>query len=126
MAEGGNYLLIQNSSTAPIYCRHQLTTDMTSVERRELSILKTLDYVSKFMRNGLNGYIGKYNISPQFLKLLTMTIQAQIIFLVKNGTVNDIKVLSIAQAEESGDTIEVGLNVLVKYPVNYIKIDLQF
>lgn len=126
MAEGGNYLLIQTSETAPIYCRHQLTTDMTSVERRELSILKTLDFVAKFLRNGLSGYIGRYNISPQFMKLLTMTIQAQILYLVKNGHVNDIKILSIAQAEEAADTIEVSLNVLVKYPVNYIKIDLQF
>ena len=126
MAEGGNYLLIQTSSTAPIYCRHQLTTDMTSVERRELSILKTLDFIAKFMRNGLSGYIGRYNISPQFLKLLTMSLQAQIIYLVKNGHVNDIKILNIAQAEEAADTVEVSLNVLVKYPVNYIKIDLQF
>jgi len=126
MAEGGNYILVQASSTAPIYCRHQLTTDMTSVERRELSILKTLDFVAKFMRNGLNGYIGRYNISPAFIKLLGMTLQAQIIYLVKNGHVNDIKVLSIAQATEALDTIEVSLNVAVKYPVNYIKIDLQF
>jgi hypothetical protein len=126
MAEGGNYLLVQSSETAPIYCRHQLTTDMTSVERRELSILKTLDFVAKFMRNGLSGYIGRYNISPQFLKLLTMTLQAQILYLVKNGHVNDIKILNIVQAEEAADTIEVSLDVLVKYPVNYIKIELQF
>jgi len=126
MAEGGNYLLIQTSSTAPIYCRHQLTTDMTSVERRELSILKTLDFVSKFLRNGLSGYIGRYNISTQFLKLLTMTLQAQILYLVKNGHVNDIKILKVEQSAEAADTIEVTLNVLVKYPVNYIKIDLQF
>jgi hypothetical protein len=126
MAEGGNYLLIQSSATAPIYCRHQLTTDMTSVERRELNILKTLDFVAKFFRNGLSGYIGRYNISPQFMKLLTMTIQAQILYLVKNGHVNDIKILNIVQAEEAADTVEVSLNVLVKYPVNYIKIDLQF
>jgi len=126
MAEGGNYLLIQTSSTAPIYCRHQLTTDMTSVERRELSILKTLDFVAKFLRNGLSGYIGRYNISPQFLKLLNMTLQAQILYLIKNGHVNDIKILNIQVAEEAADTIEVSLNVLVKYPVNYIKIDLQF
>jgi hypothetical protein len=126
MAEGGNYLLIQTSSTAPIYCRHQLTTDMTSVERRELSILKTLDFIAKFMRNGLSGYIGRYNISPQFLKLLTMSLQAQILYLIKNGHVNDIKILKIEQAEEAPDTIEISLNVLVKYPVNYIKIELQF
>lgn len=126
MAEGGNYLLVQTSATAPIYCRHQLTTDMTSVERRELSILKTLDFIAKFLRNGLNGYIGRYNISPQFLKLLNMSLQAQILYLIKNGHVNDIKILDISVAEEAADTIEVSLNVLVKYPVNYIKIDLQF
>jgi hypothetical protein len=55
-----------------------------------------------------------------------MSLQAQIIYLVKNGHVNDIKILKIEQAEEAPDTVEVSLNVLVKYPVNYIKIDLQF
>jgi hypothetical protein len=126
MAEGGNYILVQKSPSSPIYCRHQLTTDMTSVERRELSILKSLDYVAKFIRSGLEGYIGKNNISANFIKLLNMTVQAQILFLVREEKIIDIKVVSIEQDEANPDTINVVLNVLVKYPVNYIKITLQF
>jgi hypothetical protein len=122
MAEGGNYILVQKSPSSPIYCRHQLTTDMTSVERRELSILKSLDYVAKFIRSGLEGYIGKNNISANFIKLLNMTVQAQILFLVREEKIIDIKVVSIEQDEANPDTINVVLNVLVKYPVNYIKI----
>jgi hypothetical protein len=126
MAEGGNYIVVQNSLTSPVYCRHQLTTDMTSVERRELNILTTLDFVAKFIRNGVQGYIGRYNITPAFLKLLTMTIQAQILYLTREGIVNDMKLLELKQDPAAADTILVTLDVGVKYPVNYIKITLQF
>jgi hypothetical protein len=126
MAEGGTYILVQNSEAAPIYCRHQLTTDMTSVENRELSILKSLDYVAKFLRNGLNGYIGKYNISTNFLKLLNMTLQAQILYLVREGVVRDIRVVKVEQDEAQKDSVTIILDVDVKYPANYIRITLQY
>lgn len=126
MAEGGTYILTQSSAAAPIYCRHQLTTDVTSIERQELSILKALDFTSKFIRNGLTGYIGKYNIDDNFLSLLNMTLQSQIIFLVRLGAVRDITVVSMAQSETQPDSVDVVLDVLVKYPVNYIRITLQF
>ncbi len=126
MAEGGNYLMVQNSVFGPVYSRHQLTTDMTSVERRELSILKSLDFVAKFIRTGTSPYIGRYNITPQFMKLLNMVLQAQALYLVREGYVNDLKILKVEQDATQMDTILVVLSVAVKYPVNYIKITLQF
>lgn len=126
IAEGGNMIFYQTTDAAPVTCRHQLTTDMTSVERREINILKTLDYVAKFVRNGLVGYIGRYNITPQFLKLLKMTVQAQALFLVREGRLNDMKISQLIQDEIQKDTILLTFEVEVKYPVNYIKITLQF
>lgn len=126
IAEGGNYIMVQPSAASAIVCRHQLSTDMTSVERRELNITKTLDFVAKFIRNGISGYIGRYNITPAFLTMLTTTLNAQAIFLKRSGYVNDLKVLKVEQDPIQKDVVLVDLSVLPQYPVNYIKINLIF
>jgi len=126
MAEGGTYIMTQDTPSGPIYSRHQMSTDVTSVAKRELSITKALDYTAKFIRKGLKPYIGVNVISPAFLKLLQSVLVSQGLFLVRDGILNDFKVSAVAQDGASKDTINVEINVLVKYPVNYIKIKLVF
>ena len=126
IAEGGNYIMVQPTAASPIVCRHQLSTNMTSVETRELNITKSIDFVAKFIRNGISGYIGRYNITPSFLALLTTTLNAQATYLVRAGYINDMKVLKVIQDPIQKDVVLVDLSVLPKYPVNYIKINLIF
>ena len=126
MAEGGTYIMTQDTPSGPIFSRHQMSTDVTSVAKRELSITKALDFTAKFIRKGLKPYIGVNVISPAFLKLLQSVLVSQGLFLVRDGVLNDFKVTSVAQDGSSKDTINVEINVLVKYPVNYIKIKLVF
>ena len=103
-----------------------MSTDVTSVAYRELSVTKSLDYTAKFIRSGLQPYIGVNVVSPEFLKLLNSVLVSQGLFLVRDGVLNDFKVSSVAQDQASKDTINVEVVVLVKYPVNYIKIKLVF
>ena len=126
LAGGGNYVMWQANSAAPIVTRHQLSTDRSSVERQELSITKSLDFVSKFVRDGVSPYIGRYNITPTFLGLLKSIIVGQGTYLRREGYINDMKVEKVEQDSISQDTILVTLSVSVQYPVNYIKITLQF
>ena len=126
MAEGGTYIMTQDTPSAPIYSRHQMSTDVSSVAYRELSITKALDYTAKFIRDGIKPYIGVNVISPAFIKLLNSVLVSQGLFLVRDGVLNDFKVSSVLQDDTSKDTINVEVNVLVKYPVNYIKIKLVF
>ena len=60
------------------------------------------------------------------MKLLNMTLQAQAMYLAREGYVNDVKIVKVEQDETQKDSILVTLSVAVKYPVNYIKITLQF
>ena len=53
MAGGGTFILAQDVQGGAVYCRHQLSTDMTSIETRELSITKIVDFVAKFLRTGV-------------------------------------------------------------------------
>lgn len=126
MAAGGTYIISQSTPVSAPACRHQLSTDMSNIETRELSITKVLDFVSKFVRNGLVSYIGKYNITEDFLKLMSMTLSGMRNYLVAKGHVQDLIIDSIEQSSSERDTLLVRLSVKVPYPVNYIKITLAF
>jgi hypothetical protein len=126
MAGGGTYVMTQKSPAAPIVSRHQVSTNVTSIAKRELSITRAVDYSAKFIRQGLEPYIGRYNITPAFLKLFNSVLVAQGLFLTRNGIVNDVKIASVKVDETAPDTILADIEILVKYPVNYIKIQLLF
>jgi hypothetical protein len=126
LAEGGTYIMQQINPTSPIVSRHQLTTDMTQISKRELSIVKALDYVAKFIRTAMVPYIGRYTITPAFLKLINSILISISLYLTREGRVADMKVLSVAVDDINPDTIRVTVDIAVKYPVNYIKVTLLF
>lgn len=126
IAGGGVYTLQQAVPGAPVTCRHQLSTDVTSVERRELSITKAVDYVAKFLRNSLRNFIGSFNITPAFLDQLSTVIQGQLAFLGPEGlgVVASATLNNVIQDEDSPDTILVDVTLEVLYPANYIRVTL--
>ena len=126
MAAGGTYIIHQSSPSAAPSCRHQLSTDMSSVETRELSITKTVDFVSKFIRNGLSPYIGRNNITSQFLALIKMTLDGMKSYLIREGIVTDLTIVGVEQSTTERDTLLVTISIGVPYPCNYIKITLAF
>ena len=109
-----------------VSCRHQLSTDMSSVETRELNITKSVDYTAKFIRNSVSGFIGRSLITPAFLQVLGNIIAGLGSTLVKEGRLNGFKVTSVTQDVVSKDTVLVTIEIQPKYPVNYIKIQLIF
>ena len=126
IAAGGNYILFQSTLNSRIKCRHQLTTDMSSIERRELSITKVLDYTAKTLRTTLEPYIGKYNITPEFLQKLGTVINAVKVLLKRAGVIADLAIESIAQDTIEPDVVLVTVMVKPYYPANYIRITLAF
>ena len=126
IAQGGIYILNQSTPNASVMCRHQLTTDMTTIQTRELNIVKTVDYVAKFIRNAVSPYIGRRVIDDQFLAMLTAVINALGQTLVREGHLSSFTLASLAQDTVNQDTVRATINIVPKYPVNYIKIDLVF
>jgi len=124
IATGGNYIM--TSVGGIISSRHQLSTDMTSIERRELNITKSVDFTAKYIRNTVSGYIGRSLITPAFLQLLGTIISGLGNTLVKEGRLNGFKVTGIKQDEVQRDVVRVSIEIQPKYPVNYIKVDLIF
>jgi len=126
MAEGGTYIVMQDQPTLPIYCRHQLTTDTTTVETRELNIVKSIDFASKSLRRNVRGMVGRNNITPQFLKILKTIVKGIGVQLVRSGVLADFKLREIKQDSTQRDKVKLKISVLASYPSNYIEIDLIY
>jgi hypothetical protein len=123
-AAGGTYWILQEVAGGPLTCRHQLTTDLTSIETRELSITKVVDFVAKFMRGGLRNFIGKFNITQPFMDSLSTVVQGQLSFLTETGVLLGGDLNNIIQDKDAPDTVLIDVTLDVPYPCNYIRLTL--
>lgn len=126
MAAGGNWIMTQKNKSAAITTRHQQSTNATSIETREMSITEAVDFSTKFIREGVEPKIGKYNITPQFLKMIRTMLIGMGAYLRKEGVIEDLKVNTVKQDDANPDTVLVSISIAVKYPANYIDITLKF
>jgi hypothetical protein len=124
MAGGGTYILVQDSPGAAVISRHQLSTDLTSIETRELSITKVVDFVAKFLRTGLRNFIGTFNITQPFLDTLSTVIQGMLTFLEEGGVILGGDLNNLIQDKNQPDTVLVDVTLDVPYPCNYIRLTL--
>jgi len=125
IAGGGTMIAMQTSESAPLSCRHQLSTDVSTVQKRELNITKSIDYVAKTMRAALKSQIGQFNITSQFMDSLTVQIQGLCRYFEEAGVVNECSLTSLEVDSTSPDTINIVMLLDVKYPCNYIALTLQ-
>jgi len=124
IAGGGVYILVHDSATGPVVCRHQLSTDLTSIETRELSITKVVDFTAKFQRVGLRNFIGKSNITQPFLDMLSTIVQGQLDFLTEGNVLIGAAINNLIQDADNPDTVLVDETLDVPYPCNYIRLTL--
>jgi len=123
-AAGGVYWVIQDQSGAPLISRHQLTMDTTSVETRELSIVKAVDSVAKTFRRVLKPLIGRNVINGPLLSTITTMGAALLLVMVNNGTVAGGTVNTVEQDANNPDKVLLDVTLSVLYPCNYIRVTL--
>jgi len=127
IAGGGVMILVNDKAGLPIYARHQLTTDVSSIETQEDSILRAVDTVALLTRARVRQFLGNRNITPDLYSDLATLLDAIKSFLINDvGCLADFKVLSLAPSatRKDGVVLEIGLTVL--YPVNQISVYLYF
>ncbi|MCB5270519.1 MAG: hypothetical protein LHW56_01590 [Candidatus Cloacimonetes bacterium] len=126
IADGGTFIFLQQNTSSPPYIRHQLTTDMSTLELRELSFCKNFDYVCVLLKEVLDQFLGKYNIVPSTLALLQTAAEAVLESLRLNNLpkigspVLNYKVDSVAQLEAIRDRVEMYVSVNFPYVLNTI------
>lgn len=124
MDGGGLWSIVQDAVGQPIYTRHQLTTDMSSVQKREYSITKAVDFVAKFIRSGLRNFIGRFNITSTVMDAINTTLEGLGKFLVAQGVVGGFKINSIQQDPDQPDQLLVNITITVLYPLDIIQVTL--
>lgn len=67
LSDGGLFVMHQRTETELPFCIHQLTTDPSTIETGELSVVKNIDFVSVFLQTSLEGFLGQYNVLPETL-----------------------------------------------------------
>jgi hypothetical protein len=107
-----------------IIIRHGLTTDMSSVQAKENSILAVEDFCAKYLRSIADKYIGQYNITPDTISRIKGSLSTAIAQLINDGVIVDGKVQSLAQDVDNPDTLLISVRIQPPYPCNYINITL--
>jgi hypothetical protein len=130
MAASGTLIFAQQAQTSTPYIRHQLTTDMSVLNYREISLVKNLDFLSYYYVQILKSFIGKWNITPDSLNTLRQTINAGSSLLIgqklpKIGPpLLSAKIVSLAQDKVNLDNVDCTLNVSLADPLNFINLYL--
>ncbi|GEM_PF-6699278 len=122
IAEGGIEIFIQDVPGAPFLSRHQMTTDTTQITKRERSIVRAVDWFSRFAKKALAKFIGRNNISGTFLTILRFIVQALINFAkdVKRVVAPGTVLQSLEQNADQPDHVDVTVKIANYFPANYI------
>jgi len=125
IGSGGIDIMIQDATiTQSIKSRHDLTTNMDAVEYREWSITKQADVAAKTLRNAIDPYVGRYNITPDLFKFIGQVCGIVSAKLVKDGIVKKLEVSSIKRDETISDKINITAKATVFVAANTYEIDL--
>lgn len=130
IASGGNLILAQDSDNESPYIRHQLTTDDTDVNKREISVTENIDEISYGITGIIKPFIGKYNIHTGVIDQVKTNVEGYL--YTKTESVNDqagpqltsFENLSIEQDTTQVDKINVSVRLIPPKPFNYADITL--
>lgn len=130
ISDGGHFVCIQRTPGALPECIHQLTTNPTAIETGELSVVKNVDFLSKFFQDLLESFIGQYNVLPETLNEIYRAVSdgaqnlqsrriARFGAPLISGTIT-----SLAVSEFSADRIELFFRGTVARPLNAVAFHL--
>lgn len=128
--QGGWYVFSQQTPVSLPFTIHQLTTDPSTLENGEYSVVKNFDFVSLFFVDILSLFLGKYNITPETMAFLRTALNdgidtlrlrtfARIGAPLSFGTIADLAV-----SQTNADRVVAKLNIGLPKPLNVIELHL--
>jgi len=130
ISDGGWYVFKQDTTSSLPYSIHQLTTDPSTLESGEYSIVKNFDFVSLFFLELLEPFLGIWNINNDTLGFIRQAINTGIDNLKlrrvsKIGApLNEATITSVEVSEASADRVEIYVEVDLPKPLNVIGLHL--
>jgi hypothetical protein len=131
LSAAGWYVFIQDTPTSLPFTVHQLTTDPTTLETGEYSLVKNFDFVAQTFKNSLDSFIGRYNVIDETLDLLRDTLRVTGDVLVRarlpriGAPLRDFNVVSVEESPTSGDTALAVISIDLPKPLNRIELTIQ-
>lgn len=136
LVDAGVFVFVQDAPGANIYALRQVTTDPSSFENYELSCVTSEDKISADLISIIKPYIGKYNITQDYLTVLNDIANAYVYkaksqkapmcgALMLNGSVDSILAnISGSNPAIPDGTVEVTVSAELGKPANWVKIKL--
>lgn len=124
IASGGNFIIAQPNVWVQPFVRHQLTTNMDSLERREFSAVRALDYMAKMGRETYRPYIGKYLINEETMTTLYSVGNSLAQRWMTEGLANSASLKQIYVDPTQRDRVIICMDLELPIPLNYIKLVL--
>lgn len=122
IAEGGTTIVTQYNTKAPLQVRHQLTTDMTSIETREYSVTKNVDHMAKTARASFRPYIGRFLINSETLGILYKLGAALVERWKNRGQLLSGSVDQFQVDPTQADRVIACFKLKVPIPLNFIRL----
>lgn len=132
MANKGVWIVTQDLGTNQLHTRMQLSTLVTDLNTRELSLVKNIDSVSYYFLGKLKPYIGRANVTPTSIEVIRTQLEGGISYLRSAGfnpliggqVLEGTKVTKLQQHSVLKDRIECIIEVVPPYPLNNIELTL--
>ena len=130
LRDGGWYVFKQDSASSLPYSIHEVTTDVSAYEFGEFMNVKNFDYIALYMKEVLDQFLGKYNITTEAMEMIRASLNAAANYLKlrifpKIGTpLLDAEITSLLQSEDEVDRVELYMDILMPKVLNRIGLHL--
>lgn len=129
LAAAGFWIVTQAGIGGTAYVRHQLTSDMSSLNKSEDSVTANVDSISYGIQRALAPFIGKYNVTPFNLLALRKVVEGELNFRkLSTYTVSagnqliDYAITKLEQNATFKDRVDITVSLTVPYPMNNINL----
>jgi len=130
ISNGGWFVFQQDTPQSLPYVVHQLTTDVSTLQSGEFSMVKNFDFVSLFFADILDEYLGIWNINPETMGFVGASISGGIdnLKLRRRPRIGapliDGKIVSLEVSSVSADRLEIFVECTFPAPLNTIALHL--
>ena len=130
LSNGGWFVFAQKTPSSLPFSVHQLTTDPSTLESGEYSVVKNFDFVSLFFVDILEDFLGQYNVTQETLTLLQGALNTggdllKLRTIAKIGApLTSFAISDIGISPTSADRVITHLAIGLPKPLNVIELHL--
>lgn len=123
IASGGVEIIMQDTDTDYLYCRHQLTTDMSTTATKEQTGCHQYDYAAMVIERTFRPYIGRVVISNKTIAMFKALFSAAAQYVLKRA-LQSLRLTSIMVSEEDDTWLAISGDATMLRPCNGAHITL--